>query len=240
MSDQFEIQSIGFLTSWLKCRQQVGGKQKLLHDHSSTIHYIHLMRTCINAWISLNFGQKPPLTMELAALECLKNRCHHFFSVAIDLILLKVAGNEDMHNILDEFQFRPDQRARWLSCRASHSGARGWGFKTYLCRVVSLSKTLYSLKVLVIPRKRWLCPSITEKLLTLSLNTNKNKKKDRTINYAELAVLDRSKNSHRLIMGGHCHLVFSAVFDLTLFIFAGNENIHKSLDEFKLWPDPTY
>ena len=47
--------------------------------------------------------------MELAALERLKNRCHHFFSVAIDPILFKLAGNEDMYNILDEFEFRPDQ-----------------------------------------------------------------------------------------------------------------------------------
>ena len=46
--------------------------------------------------------------MELAALEHLKNRRHHFLSVAIDPILFKLAGNEDMHNILDEFEFRPD------------------------------------------------------------------------------------------------------------------------------------
>ena len=45
--------------------------------------------------------------MELAALERLKNRRHHFFSVAIDPILFKLAGNEDMHNALDEFEFRP-------------------------------------------------------------------------------------------------------------------------------------
>ena len=60
------------------------------------------MRTCNNAWMSLNLGQIPPLTMELAALEHLKNRRHHFFSVAIDLILFKLRGNKDMHNILDE------------------------------------------------------------------------------------------------------------------------------------------
>ena len=65
------------------------------------------MRACIKAWMSLNLGQIPPLTMELAALERLKNRCHHFFSVAIDPILFELAGNEDMHNILDEFEFRP-------------------------------------------------------------------------------------------------------------------------------------
>ena len=44
--------------------------------------------------------------MELAALEPLKIRRHHFFSVAIDPILFTLAGNEDSHNILDEF--RPD------------------------------------------------------------------------------------------------------------------------------------
>ena len=44
----------------------------------------------------------------------------------------------------------PDGRgARWLSGRVSDSGARGPGFETYRRRVVSLSKTLYSPKVLV-------------------------------------------------------------------------------------------
>ena len=39
--------------------------------------------------------------------------------------------------------------ARWLSGRVSDSGARGPGFEAYRRRVVSLSKTLYSPKVLV-------------------------------------------------------------------------------------------
>ena len=39
--------------------------------------------------------------------------------------------------------------ARWLSGRVSDSGARGRGFDTYRSRVVSLSKTFYSPKVLV-------------------------------------------------------------------------------------------
>ena len=57
------------------------------------------------------------------------------------------------------------------------SGTRGLGFETYLHHVVSLGKTLYSPKVLVIPRKRWLRPDMTEKLLTgkLNLNTKKHK-----------------------------------------------------------------
>ena len=37
--------------------------------------------------------------MELAALERLKNRGHHFFSVDIDPIHFKLAGNEDMQYI---------------------------------------------------------------------------------------------------------------------------------------------
>ena len=71
--------------------------------------YLQVMRTCIKAWMSLNLGQIPPLTTELAALERLKNRRHHFFSVAIDPILFKLTGYEDMHNILDEFEFQPDR-----------------------------------------------------------------------------------------------------------------------------------
>ena len=54
------------------------------------------------------------------------------------------------------------------SDRASDSGARGRGFNPQSGRhVVSLSKIhLPPKKVLVIPRKRWLCPDMTEKLLT--------------------------------------------------------------------------
>ena len=35
--------------------------------------YLQITRTCIKSWTSLNFGQIRPLTMELAALEHLKN-----------------------------------------------------------------------------------------------------------------------------------------------------------------------
>ena len=38
--------------------------------------------------------------MELAALERLKNRCHHVISVDIDPIFFKLAGNKDIHNIM--------------------------------------------------------------------------------------------------------------------------------------------
>ena len=67
--------------------------------------------------MSLNFGQIPPLTTELAALERLKNRCHHVISVDIDPIFFKLAGNMDMHNIMNEFEFRPDRTTDYgVSC----------------------------------------------------------------------------------------------------------------------------
>ena len=50
-----------------------------------------------------NFGQMVLLIMELAALEHLKNWCLHVFSVAIDLILFKLASYKYMHKVLDEF-----------------------------------------------------------------------------------------------------------------------------------------
>ena len=75
------------------------------------------MRTYIKAYMSLNFGQIPPLTTELAALERLKNRCHHVISVEIDPIFFKLAGNKDMHNIMNEFEFRPDRTTDYgVSC----------------------------------------------------------------------------------------------------------------------------
>ena len=60
----------------------------------------------------------------------------------------------------------------WLSGRVSHSRVRGRGFETYLRHVVSLCKTLYSPKVLVIPGKQWLHPDMTEKLLNGTFNRN--------------------------------------------------------------------
>ena len=33
------------------------------------------------------------------------------------------------------------------------------------------------------------------------------------------------------------HHVFSNAFDRILFILAGNDDMHESLDEFEIWPD---
>ena len=48
--------------------------------------------------------------IDLAHWTQVSDRCPlgYLFSVVIDPILFKLAGNEDMHNILDEFEFWPD------------------------------------------------------------------------------------------------------------------------------------
>ena len=66
---------------------------------------------------SSNFGQIGPLTMELAALEHknISHRlkmgkwCFHSSSFIFDQIIIKVAGNQDRHKSLVEFDFWPNQ-----------------------------------------------------------------------------------------------------------------------------------
>ena len=71
-----------------------------LNGPSSFLQII-VTRTTIKAWMTLNFFQIQQVTPELAALECLKNQCLHFFSIAIGVIFFKLADKEEMHNILD-------------------------------------------------------------------------------------------------------------------------------------------
>ena len=63
------------------------------------------------------------------------------------------------------FFYIRDGEPRWLSGRASDSGARGSRFEPDDCRVVSLNKTL-----------KWLRPNMTEKLLTGMLSKLKQTK----------------------------------------------------------------
>ena len=66
----------------------------------------------------------------------------------IEQMIKCCAGCQQNRNMPPEAPIHP-WGARWLSGRVSDSGARGPGFETYRRRVVSLSKTLYSPKVLV-------------------------------------------------------------------------------------------
>ena len=62
-------------------------------------------------------------------------RCLHLFSVVFDPILFILAGNKDMHKILDEFEFRPDRttdywvRCPWVSEKFSILTMGKWGLQ---------------------------------------------------------------------------------------------------------------
>ena len=62
--------------------------------------------------MSLNFGQIQPLvSMVTDRVMKEKKRCLHFFSAVFHLFLFILAGNDDMHDSLEEFEFRPDLTA---------------------------------------------------------------------------------------------------------------------------------
>ena len=65
---------------------------------TSSFSYLQVIMPYVRAWMSLNFGQIRLRTTELAAVELLKNRCCHFFSV-VYLTYFKFVGIKDMHNI---------------------------------------------------------------------------------------------------------------------------------------------
>ena len=48
-----------------------------------------------------------------------------------------------------------------------------------------------------------------------------------------------SMSTDRVTVGKRRHHVFSIVFDRIHFILAGNDDIHKSLNEFEIRRDPT-
>ena len=57
---------------------------------------------------------------------------------------------------------------------------------------------------------------------------------------AELAALERLKKSPYTYNGKNgVATFFSAVLDRIHFMLAGYDDIHESLDEFEIWPDPT-
>ena len=55
----------------------------------------------------------------------------------------------------------------------------------------------------------------------------------------ELAALERLKKSHRLIMGKWCLHASSFIFDRIIIKVAGNQDRHKSSDDFDFGPDQT-
>ena len=58
--------------------------------------------------MSLKFGQIQPLVSMVTDRVMMGKRCLHFFSAVFHPFLLILAGNDDMHESSDVFEFRPD------------------------------------------------------------------------------------------------------------------------------------
>ena len=174
------------------------------------------MRTCIKAWTSLNLGQIPPLTMELAALEHLKNRRHHFFSVAIDPILFKLAGNEDMHNILDEFEFRADRTTDYgVSCP--------WASEKFPYTYNGKNEVITFSRLFLIGSFSYM--QVMRIYIKAYTSLNFGQIPPLT---TELAALELLKNRY--------HHVISVDIDPIFFKLAGNKNMHNIMNEFEFRP----
>ena len=98
--------------------------EKLLYNVVSTLapsfligysSYLQVTRTSITSQMSSKFGQIRPRTAELAALERLEKSpltynweksCEHSSAFIFNWIFFILAGIEDMHESLDEFEFQ--------------------------------------------------------------------------------------------------------------------------------------
>ena len=58
--------------------------------------------------MSLKFGQISPLVSMATDRGMMEKWCCHFFSAVFYPILFIHAGNDDMHESSEEFDFRPD------------------------------------------------------------------------------------------------------------------------------------
>ena len=75
--------------------------------------------------------------------------CQSMIVIMFGVMFMTGVFNKQVEEVLIFTNVSKSRGARWLSGRVSDSGARGRGFETYRRCVVSLSKTLYSPKVLV-------------------------------------------------------------------------------------------
>ena len=133
-------------------------------ENSSLCHILWLYcQVCIGP------GQKPRRQVFLTTQLILKQQTHSS-DCADGKAKLCIPCSLRYHSFFFVTWLTYRERGGSVGLRSKRSGVQNLP-----PRVVSLSKTLYSPKVQVIPRKRWLCLHMTEKLLTGMLNLNTNK-----------------------------------------------------------------
>ena len=148
--------------------------------------------------------------------------CLQASALIFDQIFVKLAGNQDMHKISDEFEFRLD--------RINHFGVMSpWERIKFS---IDILWCLHLFSVVFDPI-----------LFILAGNEDMHKisdefdfRPDRTTDY-ELAALERLNISNRLIMGKWCLQASSFIFYRIFIKLAGIQDSYKISDEFEFWLD---
>ena len=142
--------------------------------------FLQVTRTTIISRMNSNFTQIRPLTVELAALECLKTLflcCGHSSALNFDQIFFILGSHS--HYISDEFEFQPDPT---LDCRV---------ICPWLCEK-SIFSVVATLAPLVLFRSS-LFLKITRTFITSRMSSNFDQIRPLT---AELSALECLKNQY--------------------------------------------
>ena len=67
------------------------------------------MITYMKTWMSLKFSQIQPLVSMVTNRVMMGKTVSPFFSAVFHPVLFILAGNDDMHERSEEFEFRPDR-----------------------------------------------------------------------------------------------------------------------------------
>ena len=103
----------GCIRFWGRLDQNSG-----FHGITGVGERLHYVLKQIGSKLWLPWQQKAPIDLQWGKW------CLHLFSVVFDPFLFILAGNEDMHKILDKFEFRPDWTTDYrVSCL--------WGLKNF-------------------------------------------------------------------------------------------------------------
>ena len=143
--------------------------------------------------------------------------CLHASSFIFDQIIIKVAGNQDRHKSLDEFDFGPDQTTHfWVTCpwmmKILHFGTWislrpvGQSWSNFMCSITGGGERLH-----IFFEADWI-----KTLVSMA-----------------------TESFHWLIMGKMVSPPFLSCFWCDPFYTCRYEDMHKISNEFELWLDRT-
>ena len=75
--------------------------------------FVQETRTCIKAWMSSNFNQTRPLTIELPALLASEKSMYNVVNTLAPSFLIGSSSFLQVTRISDEFKIRQDQTIDW-------------------------------------------------------------------------------------------------------------------------------